>query len=1103
MHSEHTTAPSRVTLPHPPTPLEAGTVSAWVQPIMIDSYLPEEPDRFPNYFETRVYQGSSGRVFPLPFHERISATKVAHSWQAVHLENEWIRLVILPEIGGRIYVAYDKVADYDIFYRNNVIKPALVGLAGPWASGGVEFNWPQHHRPATFLPTDFTIERDDDGSVTVWCSDHDPFARMKGMHGIRLRPDSSKIEARVRLYNRNECRQTFLWWANVAAAVNDDYQSFFPRDVTWVADHAKRAVATFPKATGEYYGVDYPARAAVEPGADRLDWYRNIPVPTSYMAVGSDSEFFGGYDHGRAAGFVHWAPREISPGKKLWTWGNAPFGWAWDRNLTDDDGPYVELMAGVYTDNQPDFAYLAAGETKTFSQFWYPISAIGPADAATADMSGRFDVTDGVASIGVISSEHYPVVDIRIRMASGSIIDVDSIALSPATPFVAVRHDVQPDAVLEVVADGRLVLVVPSEKRSAGVDEERPAVEPAPPEEIDSVDELVQVAAYLEQYRHATRSSEPYWQEVLARDPGESRAHLALGALAYQRAQYDLALHHVESALARTTNWTPTPVSGEGHYRAGLILVRLGRDHEAAPRFARAGWDATFATAAGFALAKLHCRLGDYDRAVQTLTAVLEADPRHLQSADLLATIYLARDEIESTRRIVERTLAMDPLDAWARHLNGDQPTADATIALDVALEYGAAGFSPAALEMLDIADELNTSRAIGQVNSGPIIAYHRAAILEASGDHAGASTAWGEAAVSDARNALPARLDDIDALVFATDNGVGGALAHAMLGHWLYDRRRYADAQQAWTTALDDGLVAAEAAIVHRNLGLAAYNVDRDSAVAVVHYERAKQLCPSDAKLLFESDQLNSRLGVSAHDRVAELENHSTALAERDDLLVSYVNALIDIGRVFEARQKLSERVFQPWEGGEGQVIAAWDRACLGLASTALQLGHVDDAKALVNQTVTLPDSLGEGRHPLANSSHIDLIRGDVAAAEGRADDASAHWEDAARSVADFTNMAVTPFSSQTIHSVAALRRLDRAPEADALIDAMDRWLTKRAGERAGIDFFATSLPTMLLFIDDPAVELAREVNHLRELVDTVRSERAELQSMAGLLGD
>ena len=222
---------SRIELPDAPTQQRADAVRAWREDVAIDTYLPRAPDRYPAYLDDRVYQGSSGQVYPLPFHERISQEKVSRSWDAIHLENEWVRLMILPELGGRVHVGIDKTRDYDFFYRNNVIKPALVGLAGPWVSGGVELNWPQHHRPATFLPTAASIEHEPDGAVTVWCSDHDPFARMKGMHGFRLRPDSSVIELRARLYNRSEHEQTFMWWANVAAHANDDYQSFFPTDV--------------------------------------------------------------------------------------------------------------------------------------------------------------------------------------------------------------------------------------------------------------------------------------------------------------------------------------------------------------------------------------------------------------------------------------------------------------------------------------------------------------------------------------------------------------------------------------------------------------------------------------------------------------------------------------------------------------------------------------------------------------------------------------------------------------------------------------------------------------------------------------------------------
>ncbi|HEV7219262.1 MAG TPA: DUF5107 domain-containing protein, partial [Terriglobales bacterium] len=269
---------------------ESEPVRCWEQQVVIPTYPIQDADPNPMFLEKRVYQGSSGKVYPNPFTDRVALEKVNVSYKAILLENEYIELMILPEIGGRIHTGLDKTNQYDFFYRQHVIKPALVGLLGPWISGGVEFNWPQHHRPSTFMPVHASIEKSSDGSRTVWLSEHDPMLRMKGMVGICLSPGKSMVEAKVRLYNRTPLAQTFLWWANVAVRVHDQYQSFFPPDVIFVADHAKRAVSSFPVARNCYYGVDY------RPGTD-ISWYKNIPVPTSYMVTESKYDFFGGYDH--------------------------------------------------------------------------------------------------------------------------------------------------------------------------------------------------------------------------------------------------------------------------------------------------------------------------------------------------------------------------------------------------------------------------------------------------------------------------------------------------------------------------------------------------------------------------------------------------------------------------------------------------------------------------------------------------------------------------------------------------------------------------------------------------------------------------------------
>ena len=273
-------------------------VKAWRETVVIPTYEVGKAEKNPIFLEKRVYQGSSGVVYPYPVIESIEEKPVDHEWQAVWLENEYIKVMILPELGGRVQMAYDKIRQRHFVYYNNVIKPALVGLLGPWISGGIEFNWPQHHRPSTYLPVDSTIEENEDGSVTVWVSENEKMFHQKGMAGFTLRPGCAYLEIKGQLYNRTDVPQTFLWWANPAVEVNDAYQSVFPQDVNAVFDHGKRAVSSFPIATGTYYKMDYSS------GVD-ISNYKNIKVPTSYMAVNSKYNFEGGYENDTQAGMLH------------------------------------------------------------------------------------------------------------------------------------------------------------------------------------------------------------------------------------------------------------------------------------------------------------------------------------------------------------------------------------------------------------------------------------------------------------------------------------------------------------------------------------------------------------------------------------------------------------------------------------------------------------------------------------------------------------------------------------------------------------------------------------------------------------------------------
>ncbi|ATC64980.1 DUF5107 domain-containing protein [Nibricoccus aquaticus] len=1092
--------------------------------VVFPTYLPAAADKNPMFLEKRVYQGSNGKVYPLPFTDRIALEKMEQAWDAVWVENAFIRVMILPQLGGRIHVGEDKTNGYDFFYRQNVIKPALVGLAGPWISGGVEFNWPQHHRPSTFMPADVEIEKHPDGSVTVWLSEHEPMNRMKGMHGVCVHPDKSYIELKARVYNRTAIVQTFLWWANVATRVHERYQSFFPQDATYVADHAKRAMSEFPLCAGSYYGVDYAARAkggvAAEerptefvPGGDYpandLSWYANIPVPTSYMCMGTEADFFGGYDHAREAGVVHVANHHISPGKKQWTWGNQEFGYAWDRNLTDSDGPYIELMAGVYTDNQPDFSFLMPGETKTWSQFWYPIQKIGPAQQATVDAAVSLRVKGQRVRVGVAVSAERERVCVRLEAqgrvvkrrskAEGSLVIAEWVRdLAPGAPLV--EEVALPRGVKEAelcvsvrAVEGRELVSyspVKDEKKSVPP----AATEPGLPAEIASNDELYVTGLHLEQYRHATRMPEDYWREALRRDAGDSRCLLAMGKWHLRRGEFGEAEKFLRAAVERLTLRNPNPYDGEAYYQLGLALRFLGRDDEAYAAFYKATWNQAWRAAGYHALAEIDCVRGQWEAARDHLERALRMNADNLKARNLRVLVLRKMGRGEEAEVILKETRALDPLDWWAREIAGEALTCDTQVRLDLALDYARAGFVAEALSVL--------ADARPEVGSGtePLVSYYRAWLLERSGGERAEVLRYLKAAAKASPDyCFPARLEEIGILEFAMANNPKDARAPYYLGNLFYDRRRHVEAIRLWewSAKLD-----ASFSVVWRNLGIGYFNVSKKPVAARRAYERAFEANPGDARLLYERDQLWKRMGVAPAKRLRELEKFPALTGLRDDLSVELCALLNQAGRAEAARAILMTRRFQPWEGGEGQALVQFTRAQVLLGRASLDAGDAEKALSLLMEALRPPESLGEARHLLANASDVQFWLGEALASAGRKEEACAQWAKAASARGDFQEMSVRAFSEMTYYSALALARLGKKAAAKKLLGELREYARELAGREARIDYFATSLPTMLLFEDDLTARQRRAAAFMEAQADVGLGERGTARRrLAGIL--
>lgn len=1047
----------------------ASGVRAWEESVTIPTYPVPPADLNPMFLEKRVYQGSSGKVYPNPFTDRVSDEKKDQSYKAVFLENEYVRLMILPEIGGRIHIGLDKTNNYDFFYRQRVIKPALVGLLGPWISGGVEFNWPQHHRPSTFMPVDHLIERHEDGSCAVQLSEHEPMNRTKGMVSICLYPGKAIVEAKVQLYNRTPLAQTFLWWANAGVHVHERYEAFFPPDVTYVADHAKRAVTEFPIARGFYYGVDY--RRGVD-----IRWYKNIPVPTSYMVTESRNDFLGGYDHERQAGIVHYADHHIAPGKKLWTWGNAEFGYAWDRELTDSDGPYIELMAGIYTDNQPDFSWIAPYETKIFSHYWYPIQKIGPAKNANRFAAVNLEVAGERARIAVCVTEIFSGASIRLKAGDRTLLE-RRCDLKPGSPFLSSagvpEHVSAPDLLLRVDRQDGSEIIRYQPERPQEKPNPSPAAAPPWPEEIQANDELYVTGLHLEQYRHATRHPEPYWREALRRDPDDARSNNALGLSNLRRGLLEEAEKLFRKAIARLTRRNPNPYDGEPYYNLGLALEFQGRHDEAANAFSKAVWSHAWQAAGYYALAQIDCRRRDFHLAIGHLELSLAVNALNTKARNLKAACLRRLSRIEEAQVVAGETAGLDPLDFWSRNElalchraagNSEKAVAafqelqdlmrrQAQTYLDIAFDYAAAGLRVEANELLERL--MSKQETPGYVH--PIALYTLGWFAEQEGDPNHARQFYRQAGEMPSDYCFPSRLEEMLVLESAVRVDPSNAKAFYYLGNLLYDKGRYEEAIRNWERSceIDPGF-----SIPWRNLGIAYFNVRRDGARAVAAYQKAREANPGDARLLYEEDQLQKRLGALPEERAAALEARLDLVRQRDDLTIELVTRYIETGREQDALTLLLNRRFHPWEGGEGLVSGAYVWAHVILGSKLLDGGRPAEALEHFEAARHYPQNLGEGRHLLTPENHLHYFAGLANEDLGRSEKAAQCFRSAAE--------GRKTLSAMSYYQALGLIRLGQQEAAKKKLEELLDFAEAQIKTKPVVDYFATSLPNFLLFEDD-----------------------------------
>ena len=687
----------------------AGEVSVKEATITLPTYSPGGYDKTPIFYTGRVYQGAQGRVYPYPMQDVLHDEKVDETYKYLTLENDWFQMGLLPEHGGHLLNFTDKQTGFETFYRQHVVKPALIGMLGAWISGGVEWNFPHHHRATTAMPIDWKFAENEDGSKTIWIGETELRRRLKWTIGLSFLPDRAVLQAENVFMNRQPWIESMIYWANVSVHCGDDYQILFPPSCHLGFDHHKNYWTSFPigprKEEMELLPSQRSKYADDISGMMDLSWWKNFTIESrSIFAMDPDNAWLAGYDHGKKMGTAHVSNRHITVGKKFFLWGNFPEAHVWDKVLTDNDGPYLELMVGCWSDNQPDYSWIAPYETRKVKQFWFPVKGIGGVKNVTIDGAVNVDRRrPEELLVGFHSTRVLKGCTVRVWCKADAmncvppvvIFEEKNVSIDPNTPWckaVKVDADAKDQQFTAAIADadGKVFLSY----TPVGPDPHDPlppkVANPKPPEEYKSAELAYLVGLRLDQFHNGLIDPEPYYRRALEIDPDYSRANVAMGVRLAKNGSYAAAKPYLEKAVARVTQNFTRALDVAPEYYLALVERGLascaktateaeGHFKRAEDLFWRCTWRGTNKKESFYEIARLAALRGDYLEAHDVIE--FSALPLGMDEAKFYAFHAYLHRKLKDFPNALDRhkknwrkyaannqkkAFACDPLEYWA-----------------------------------------------------------------------------------------------------------------------------------------------------------------------------------------------------------------------------------------------------------------------------------------------------------------------------------------------------------------------------------------------------------------------------------------------------
>jgi tetratricopeptide (TPR) repeat protein len=1042
------------------------SVKIWEESINIPTYLFDPPSLNPMFYDGSSYQGAQGRIYPYPLNQSLTNRKVDQKHNMVYLENEFIKVDISPEIGGRVWGALDKSDNYDFVYRQHVIKPQLVGMLGAWLEGGIEWNFPHHHRANAYMPVDYDLQNNPDGSATMWLGEVELRDRMKFMLGVSVYPGKSYFEVTFRPLNSTPFANSFLYFANTSVHANENYQVFFPPSTAFGTYHAKNQFLRWPISHEIFNNTDYTQ------GVD-VSWWKNHPEWTSIFAFNYEDGFFGGYDHGKDAGTVIVSNVNIAPGKKFWEWSNGPRGRAWDKALTDTDGPALELMAGGYSDNQPDYSWLQPYESKYLKQYFYPIRGIGGFKNANIDAVVNLEFpAKGKVKFGFNTTSSRKNARVVLNI-DGKIFFEQNIDIDPGHPFMKElgipENTTETDTKITLLtSDGEELISYQPVKKRDDLPFPKLAQAPKPPSEIGTIEELYQTGLRLTEFRNATVQPYPYYEEALKRDPGDYRVNTALGLLYIRRGLFDEAEKHLQTAVDRITSNYTKPRDGEAYYYLGVCQRFQGKEKEAYKNLYQATWSYAFHSAAYYQLAEIDCGGGNYNLALEKLDRSISTNANNNKAQDLKSAVLRKLGNPLQALEVSGKTMVYDRLDFGARFENylackelGKGEESAKVLSelrsklrgytesyLELSIGYFNAGLIDEAIDVLSNPGLIPDNT----INSSPMVNYYLGYFWSKKGDSSKALDFFNRASKVSPDYCFPFRLEEIGILETAMKLNPSDSKAPYYLGNLLYDfQPEKATAMWEASRKLDESF-----AMVHRNLGYAYTKAYDDLPKAIASYERAISLNNKDQRWFYDLDLMYAAARTDPAKRLKLLEDNHNTLANDNviDGLSRELLLQVQLGQYDRALELFNSRSFPQFEGVDRIYTPYLDALLLrgykelkgGQSKAALK----DGLTALVYPTDMLIDqAYREGR-----TGEVYYFIGLVYEKMGNQKKAREAWKEAIGLNQVSLNSRGEGGSDVTFYRALCLKKLGKSDEADKLFDGLISSGKSRI-ESEQIDFF------------------------------------------------